>query len=179
MFEKNLLSKKRECNKCHCLIDSHLFLIHYNTHPTEIFDWLFLGTFANACDIKELRRMKINYILNVAIECKNNNLPKDIKELHLEIPDYELFELYDYFDESNEFINKCKSEGGKMLIHCKYGISRSASFIIAYLIKEMKYTTDYALKFISEKRKQIKPNEGFLEQLYKYEEYCLGTKYLK
>ena len=93
--------------------------------------------------------MKINYILNVAIECKNNNLPKDIKELHLEIQDYELFELYDYFDEANAFINKCKSEGGKILIHCKYGISRSASFIIAYLIKEMKYTTDYALKFIS------------------------------
>jgi len=177
MFEKNLLSKKKECDKCHQLVDSHLFKIHYNSHCTEIFDWLYLGTFANACDICELRRMKINYILNVAIECTNKTLPKDIKELHLNIPDYELFELYDYFEEANDFINKCREGGGHLLVHCKYGISRSASFVIAYLIKNMRYTTDSALKFIQEKRKQIKPNEGFLEQLHKYEEYYLGKKH--
>jgi len=176
MFEKNLLSKKKECDKCHQIVDSHLFRIHYNAHCTEIFDWLYLGTFENACDICELRRLKINYILNVAIECTNKTLPKDIKELHLNIQDYELFELYDYFEESNDFINKCRAEGGHLLVHCKYGISRSTTFVIAYLIKNMRYTTDSALKFIQEKRKQIKPNEGFLEQLYKYEEYCLGKK---
>ena len=176
MFEKNLLSKKKECDKCHHIVDSHLFKIHYNSHCTEIFDWLYLGTFANACDISELRRMKINFILNVAIECTNKTLPKDIKELHLKIQDYEGFELFDYFEEANDFISKCKSEGGHLLVHCKYGISRSTSFVIAYLIKNMRYTTDYALKFIQEKRKQIKPNEGFLEQLYKYEEYYLKKK---
>ena len=176
MFEKNLLSKKKECDKCHQIIDSHLFIIHYNSHCTEIFDWLYLGTFENACDICELRRLKINYILNVAIECTNKTLPKDIKELHLDIPDYELFELYGYFEEANDFISKCKAEGGHLLVHCKYGISRSTTFVIAYLIKNMRYTTNSALKFIQEKRKRIKPNEGFLEQLYKYEEYYLGKK---
>jgi dual specificity phosphatase 12 len=176
MFEKNLLSKKKKCDKCHHLVDSHLYRIHYNSHCTEILDWLYLGTFANACDINELRRLKINYILNVAIECTNKKLPKYIKELHLNIPDYERFELYDYFEEANDFINKCKSERGHLLVHCKYAISRSVSFVIAYLIKYMRYKTDYALKFIQEKRKQIRPNQGFLEQLYKYEEYYLGKK---
>ena len=120
--------------------------------------------------------MKINYILNCAIECKNNNLPKDIKHLHLKIMDYELFELYDYFRQANEFINKCKSERGVVLVHCKYGISRSTSFIIAYLIKYMGYTADYALKFVTQKRSQIKPNEGFMKQLYNYEKICFGRK---
>ena len=176
MFEKKLLFKKKKCDKCHHIVDSHLYKIHYNSHCTEIFDWLYLGTFENACDINELRRMKINYILNVAIECTNKTLPKYIKELHLNIPDYEGFELFDYFEEANDFINKCKSKGGHLLVHCKYGISRSASFVIAYLIKNMRYTTDYALKFIKEKRKQIRPNVGFLQQLYKYEDYYLGKK---
>ena len=161
--------EKKECNICHKLIDSHLFKIHCNAHPTEIFNWLYLGTFANACDIKELRRMKINYILNCAKECINENLPKDIKELHLKILDYEFFEIYDYFEQANEFINKCKLEGAVMLVHCKLGISRSASFIIAYLIKYNKFTLESALEFVKEKRKQIKPNEGFIEQLHKYE----------
>jgi len=167
---------KKKCDKCQEFVDSHLYKIHYNSHPTEIFNWLYLGTFDNACDIKELRRMKINYILNVAGECKNRNLPKDIKELHFDIKDYENFELYDYFDEANEFINKCRLKGGVLLVHCKYGISRSASFIIAYLIKYMKYPADYAFNFVFQKRNKIKPNEGFMYQLYKYAEYYVGKK---
>ena len=170
-FGKSLLSKisRKKCDKCNKFIDSHLFKIHYNSHPTEIFNWLYLGTFANACDIKELRRMKINYILNVANECNNKNLPKDIKELHLNIKDSEYFEISTYFDEANEFINKCKSEGGILLVHCKLGISRSASFILAYLIKYHKLTLENALEFVKQKRNQIKPNEGFMKQLYEYE----------
>ena len=178
MNMKLSLSKtsKKKCDKCQQFIDSHLLKIHYNSHPTEIFNWLYLGTFTNACDIKELRRLKINYILNVAGECKNRNLPKDIKELHFDIKDYENFELYDYFDEANEFINKCRLKGGVLLVHCKYGISRSASFIIAYLIKYMRYTADYAFNFVFQKRNQIKPNEGFMHQLHKYAEYYFGKK---
>ena len=178
MVKKNLLANiaKKECDKCFKKIDSHLFKIHYNSHPSEIFRWLYLGTFSNACDIIELRRMKINYILNCAFECNNKNLPKDIKELHLKVKDLENFELYDFFEQANEFINKCKLEGGILLVHCKYGISRSASFVIAYLIKYMRYTVDDALKFVSEKRSQIKPNKGFLLQLYNYEEYYLGKR---
>ena len=170
-FGKSLLSKisRKKCDKCNKLIDSHLFKIHYNSHPTEIFNWLYLGTFANACDVNELRRMKINYILNVANECNNKNLPRDIKELHLNIKDNEKFEILAYFDEANEFINKCKSEGGILLVHCKLGISRSASFILAYLIKYHKLTLESALQFVKQKRNQIKPNEGFMKQLYEYE----------
>ena len=169
-------TSKKKCDKCQKFVDSHLFKIHYNSHPTEIFNWLYLGTFANACDIQELRRMKINYILNVAGECKNKNLPKDIKELHFDIKDYENFELYDYFDEANEFINKCRLEGGVLLVHCKYGISRSASFIIAYLIKYLRYSVDDAFNFVFQKRNQIKPNEGFMHQLHNYGEYYVGNK---
>ena len=170
-FGKNLLNKipKKECDICHIYIDSHLFKIHYNSHPTEIFKWLYLGTFSNACDIKELRRLKINYILNVANECINKKLPNDIKELHLKIKDSDDFELYIYFDEANEFINKCKTEGNTLLVHCKLGISRSASFIIAYLIKYHKMSVKEALEFVKQKRNQIKPNEGFINQLHEYE----------
>ena len=170
-FGKSLLNKipKKECDICHKFIDSHLFKIHYNSHPTEIFNWLYLGTFSNACDIKELRRLKVNYVLNVANECINKKLPKDIKELHLKIKDFDEFELYNYFDEANEFINKCKEEGNVLLVHCKLGISRSASFIIAYLIKFNKMSAKEALEFVKEKRNQVRPNEGFINQLEEYE----------
>ena len=170
-FKKNLLDSvpKKDCELCHKPIYSHLYRVHYNSHATEIFKWLYLGTFDNALDVKELRRIKATHVLNCAIECTNNNLPRNIKELHLKIHDYEGFELFDYFERANEFMNKCKLSGGAVLVHCKYGISRSAAFVIAYLIKYMRYTTDSALKFLIQKRNQTKPNEGFMEQLYNYE----------
>ena len=171
IFGKNLLCRmeKKECNICHKYFDSHLFKIHYNSHPSQIFEWFYLGSFSNACDIKELRKNKINYILNCAIECHNKNLPKYIKELHLKIKDIENFDLINYFEEANEFINKCKLEGGTILVHCKLGISRSASFVIAYLIKNNNLSVEKALNFVKQKRNQIKPNEGFMSQLKKYE----------
>ena len=177
-IQKNLLESmpKKECELCHKQIYSHLYKIHYNTHATEIFNWLYLGTFENACDIEELKRIKATHILNCAFECINKNLASNIKELHLKIHDYKDFQLFDFFEKGNDFINKCKNEGGVILVHCKYGISRSVSIIISYLIKYMGYSTDDAFDLVRKKRGQINPNEGFREQLYSYESHIKGEK---
>ena len=103
-------------------------------------------------------------------------MPKDIKELHLNIHDYEGFELFDFFEKANDFMNECRLEKGVVLVHCQYGISRSVAFVIAYLIKYMKYTMENALKFLMEKRSKIRPNEGFMEQLNNYQKYYSGKR---
>ena len=66
-------------------------------------------------------------------------------------------------------MNSCKEEVGIALVHCKYGISRSVAFIIAYLIKYLKFSADSALEFLLKKRSKIKPNDGFMDQLREYE----------
>jgi protein-tyrosine phosphatase len=134
-FHKILEISKKECELCHKKIVSHLYKIHYNTHASEIFPWLYLGSFNNACDIEELERIKATHVLNSAYECNNEKLPKDIKELHLNIRVEKWFDLIDFFEEANIFMNKVKMNGGIILVYCKFGISRSATFIIAYLIK--------------------------------------------
>ena len=73
--------------------------------------------------------------------------------------------------------------GGKILVNCFVGSSRSATVVVAYLIMcrwgrsvyNFKYTTivrglslEEALVTIKNKR-DIKPNPGFLEQLLKLE----------
>ena len=168
---KSLLSggPKKECSICHKFIETHLLKIHFNSHPSQIFNWMYLGTFTNACDINELRRNGIKYILNCAAECHNKHLPKDIKELHLPIRDEKCFKLINFFEEANVFMNKVKTYGEIVLVHCKFGISRSATFIIAYLIKYCGFTVNSALIYIRNIRNQINPNEGFLDQLLQYE----------
>ena len=167
---------KLECNICHKYIETYLFKIHINLHPSQIFDWMFLGSYQNACDINELRRNKINYILNCAAECTNINLPKDIIEYHLNIKDEKNFCLFPFFEEANIFINKVRFSGKILLIHCKFGISRSVSLVMAFLIKNFGFNVKNAFNFIKRRREQINPNQGFINQLIDYEKYIKEKK---
>ena len=162
-------SPKVECSICHKLVETYLIKIHTNWHPTQVFNWLYLGTFSNATDLEELKRIKIKYVLNCASECINRTLPTDIIELRLKIIDDVDFDILSFIEQSNDFINKAKLSGGNILIHCKMGRSRSVSLVIAYLIKYHGYNFNSALNLIKERRNQIGPNKGFIEQLKKYE----------
>ena len=157
------------CSLCQREIDYYRYKSHFNSHPSKIFNWLYLGSFRNACNIKDLKDLKINYILNCAIECENNNLPLDITCYHAKINDFPNFQINTFFDKTNSFINKAKLSGGNILIHCQLGISRSTTCLIAYMIKYLGYTTLNALQYIKKKRSQIMPNFGFIQQLKNYE----------
>ncbi len=47
--------------------------------------------------------------------------------------------------------------------HCAAGVSRSASIVIAYYIKEKKMTFQEAYDFVKSKRNKIYPNSGFVK----------------
>lgn len=51
--------------------------------------------------------------------------------------------------------------GGKILIHCAQGRSRSATLLLAYLMFDQKITYYEAIKFLKSKRPQCQPNDGF------------------
>lgn len=48
------------------------------------------------------------------------------------------------------------------------GVSRSASTVIAYAMKQQHWPLDVALPYVRERRSIIKPNEGFMKQLQTY-----------
>ena len=49
------------------------------------------------------------------------------------------------------------------------GVSRSASVVLAYLMKEYNYSLEQAFNFTKQKRTCINPNDGFRVQLATYE----------
>jgi hypothetical protein len=49
------------------------------------------------------------------------------------------------------------------------GVSRSASVVLAYLMKEYHYSLEAAFNFTKQKRTCINPNDGFRLQLATYE----------
>jgi protein phosphatase slingshot len=62
-----------------------------------------------------------------------------------------------------------RDEGSKILVHCKKGISRSASVVLAFIMKEKGWSLDESFEFVKNKRNCIRPNSGFLKQLEIYQ----------
>lgn len=59
----------------------------------------------------------------------------DYKYRIIEADDVEGENLEQYFEDSFEFIEKCKREGGRVFVHCNFGKSRSVTFVAAYIMR--------------------------------------------
>ena len=51
--------------------------------------------------------------------------------------------------------------GGRVLVHCVQGISRSSTIVISYLMLTQNLNYEDALKFVESRRKIVSPNLGF------------------
>ncbi|KAL1494250.1 hypothetical protein ABEB36_009875 [Hypothenemus hampei] len=136
--------------------------------PTEIFDHVYLGSEWNASNYEELQRNGVGHILNVTREI-DNFFPGTFDYLNVRVYDDEQTDLLKHWDDTFKYITKAKNEGSKVLVHCKMGISRSASVVIAYAMKAYNWDFNKALLHVKEKRSCIKPNTNFLTQLETYQ----------
>lgn len=64
---------------------------------------------------------------------------------------------------------RSRKNNSKCLVHCKMGVSRSASTVIAYAMKEYGWSLDKAYNFVKQKRSIAQPNAAFMRQLAEYE----------
>uniref|UniRef100_A0A8W7PAZ8 protein-serine/threonine phosphatase n=1 Tax=Anopheles coluzzii TaxID=1518534 RepID=A0A8W7PAZ8_ANOCL len=136
--------------------------------PTEIFDHVYLGSEWNASNLEELQRNGVHHILNVTREI-DNFFPGLFHYCNVRVYDDEKTDLLRHWDNTFKFISRAKMEGSKVLVHCKMGISRSASVVIAYAMKANGWDFGQALQHVKEKRSCIKPNKNFLMQLETYQ----------
>lgn len=136
--------------------------------PTEIFEYLYLGSEWNASNLEELKFNGVGHILNVTREI-DNFFPGMFDYSNIRVYDDETTQMLQYWDKTYKYIAKVKNKGSKVLVHCKMGISRSASVVIAYVMKAYDWNLNKALEFVKNKRNCIKPNSGFLKQLEIYQ----------
>ena len=146
--------QKEKCPKCSKEIEKNKLKDHLqSSHITEVFNKVFIGSYANAKDKEELEKNNIKYILNCASECSNLFEDK-IKYLKLDIKDQNDFPINEYFDKGANFINESlNNNDGNILVHCMQGKSRSTCLVMAYLIKYKKEDTNSAYKILKAKRK--------------------------
>ncbi|EAL70555.1 hypothetical protein DDB_G0273199 [Dictyostelium discoideum AX4] len=140
-------------------------------YPSEIIkDFLYLGGAENAGNRQQLINLKITHLVNMAGEL-DDVYPHLYKYYRANLDDRPKANIYEHFEPVIQFINDCKKQGGRVLIHCAMGISRSTTVVLAYLMKEDHMTYSDAFTFCKQKRSCINPNFGFVKQLKDYQQH--------
>lgn len=150
----------------------------YYTLPTdpynEVYPGIYIGDAPTALCTGLLQRMGITHVVNAAQGADRDfgyvNTTEGfygssgIKFLGIPAMDIRAFKLEPYFEEAADFIHEARTSGGKVLVHCRQGISRSSTIVLAYLMIKKSMTVQEATRKVRENR-DIIPNPGFLQQL--------------
>lgn len=168
---RNELEQHMSCNlrEYKEFIDNEMLLIlGQMDKATLIFDHLYLGSEWNASNLEELQDSGVGYILNVTREI-DNFFPGTFCYCNVRVYDDETTDLLAHWNETYNFIVRAKKNDSKCLVHCKMGVSRSASTVIAYAMKEYGWSLEKAYNFVKQKRNIAQPNPAFMKQLAEYE----------
>ncbi|KAG8597955.1 hypothetical protein GDO81_002442 [Engystomops pustulosus] len=140
---------------------------------SKVTEGLFLSSAAMARKTALLLGHNITFVINVSLECLSSVIP-GVTYLHFPFADLPEAPLYDYFETITQKIHEVETDGGRTLIHCVAGISRSPTFCLAYLMRQHGLTLLAAHDHLKSCRPIIRPNIGFWRQLVVYEQSLFG-----
>lgn len=139
---------------------------------SQITENLILGSEHDAQNPEIYKKFKITKVLTIMSD--NFTLPDSIKSIlkpenikFIKLNDTTCSDISTYFREAIEFM---ETEGDICLVHCRAGISRSSTLIMAYLMEKNSWSLNEAFTFTKSKRSCVAPNFGFLGQLQKFED---------
>ncbi|KAG7517022.1 dual specificity phosphatase 10-like [Solea senegalensis] len=140
-----------------------------NAVISPILPFLYLGNERDAQDLDLLLRLNIGYVVNVTTHLPLYHVNSGLRYKRLPATDNSKQNLRQYFEEVFEFIEEAYQSGQGVLVHCQAGVSRSATVVIAYLMKHTLMTMTDAYKYVRSRRPVVSPNLNFMGQLLEFE----------
>ena len=146
-------------------------------YPSVVLDGqLYLGRVDQATNKNIVTDLAITHIINITLE-QLSPFAGRIHYLTVNLEDDCASDLLSEFLATSKFIKDAIDGGGRVLVHCNLGVSRSASVVIAYLMCTQHWVLRDAYHYLKEHRPIIHPNSGFLTQLSHFEEILYGHKF--
>ena len=139
-----------------------------------ILNKLYLGDMFDANDADTIKNRNISCILCVAERLKIMNTNPCVKVYKYELSDDSNCNISLYFEEIGEIINK----ENIVLVNCVAGVSRSATIVIAYIMKYYNLDLKTVFLLVRKRRNRICPNKKFMECLLDYELSLFGKNSL-
>nr|ACO12051.1 Dual specificity protein phosphatase 3 [Lepeophtheirus salmonis] len=174
-----VLDYTEETNFHHLLIIASDWTINLNklaancrSISDEVFPGIHVGDKGAAKNAFYLKKVGISHVLNTAEGTRNGLVdtnakfykPFGINYKGLKLLDVAQTNISMYFQEVSDYIDEALRNGGKVLVNCMMGMSRSSTCVPAYLMLRQNMTAVEALTEVR-KHRDIRPNDGFLRQL--------------
>jgi len=171
MSEEDLVNSydpNNEENNYH--LPNHLYkqlkLNHFRKELSEVIPGkLFISSFQVAADLERLKEERITHIVNTAGDICESRFPDHFKYTTYYLKDANSEDISLLFYKTLEWIDTAVEAEGRVLVHCREGVSRSATMIIAYLMWKFDLSFDAAHERIRKVRPICNPNTGFTCQL--------------
>ncbi|MBN3314661.1 DUS28 phosphatase, partial [Atractosteus spatula] len=133
----------------------------------KITDSLLIGNARSACSEELILREAVTLCINVSVQQPFPSVR--VGTLRVPVYDDPAENLYRHFDHCADAIESTARRGGRSVVYCKNGRSRSASICVAYLMKHRGLSLQEAFQMVKSARSVVEPNEGFWAQLQRYE----------
>ena len=144
---------------------NELTLEFYSEKISELVPGLYVSGEAVARNKDLLKSSGVTHIINCAGNVCENYFPEDFVYTKLYIKDSSTYNIDGLFYPLYCIIENTLAEGGKVLVHCMQGVSRSVSLCIGYIIFTQRQSYEEVLDNCKNIRQICSPNIGFQVQL--------------
>ncbi|KAK9151496.1 hypothetical protein Syun_009805 [Stephania yunnanensis] len=143
--------------------------VHVSAFPSEILpDFLYLGSYDNASRAELLKTQGISRVLNTVPACQNlykNSFTYHCLQDETPLP----------FDDAIQFLEQCRKDKARVLVHCMSGKNRSPAIVIAYLMKSKGWRLNQSYQWVKEQRPSVDLIPAIYQQLQQYEQQIFGS----
>ncbi|CAH9082834.1 unnamed protein product [Cuscuta europaea] len=145
--------------------------------PSAVSETLFIGGALAARSVYTLQHIGITHVLCLCtneIGQSDSQYPDLFVYKNFSIFDNEDSNISDLFEEAHDFMDHVEKIGGKVLVHCFEGKSRSAAVVLAYLMLRKSFTLSRAWNALKRVHRRAQPNDGFARLLLELDEKLHG-----
>lgn len=139
----------------------------------QILPGLWLGSIASVKNYRCLETAGFTHIISVMtyeeIAERDIEIPERIVWTIISVEDDGVEHLYSHLESATISIDNILKAGGRVLVHCMDGISRSPTVIIAYIMWRLGLRLIAALVYVRERRPCVDPNFTFYGDLELFE----------
>ncbi|XP_061409163.1 dual specificity protein phosphatase 1-like [Lethenteron reissneri] len=144
--------------------------------PVELRPFLLLGSALHSSQHGALRTLGVTALLDVTgREAERAGPAAVMRYLSVPVADSPAADIAVWFRSAIQFIESERRRGGRVLVFCQAGVSRSATICLAYLMWRSRMRLEEAFAFLKGRRSVVSPNLGFMGQLLQFEAQLLAA----
>lgn len=118
--------------------------------------------------VRGLDRDQIKALANFDADWYSAGLGYDVTFLGVAARDEDGYPLDTHYAEMSAFLQRCRADGRKVLVHCIMGINRSAAAVVAFLCLGLGKPLEDAIDLVARRRGPVLSNVTFLGQLVRH-----------